>query len=107
MEIIPLVILQIKKTIKMKKVLIVGYFVLMFTLTYVVGLAISTYKSEKVEYKSRIVEKRVTETELRNLGIVVKPIDANVKRVITLIEIRTKKTLGWDVRRDTVSVNYE
>lgn len=92
----------------MKKVLITGYFVLMFTLTYVVALAVSTYKSEKVEFKTRVVKKGISETEAHNIGVRVDPPnpDAKIIRIITLNEYRTKKLFGWDLKIDTVSVNY-
>lgn len=86
----------------MKKIIIGGYFIGMFLLTFLVVKATATYKSGSEEIKYRKHEYELNDTEISNAGI--KPVEGkNVIMKWETKETRTKSLLGWETKIDTIS----
>lgn len=87
----------------MKKIIISTFFMLMFGLTYLMAKTVGTYKSGKVEVKYRTLDRELTETEIA-LSKIRHEDGKKVVEYTHLVETRTKKLLGWDVKIDTTSL---
>ena len=85
----------------MKKLLIVGYFVGMFTLTYLTAKAIGVYGSGDVEVKFVDHEYEMNDTEISNAHIAKKE-HADVVMQWKTKETRTKSFFGWTTKIDTL-----
>lgn len=86
----------------MKKIIIGGYFVGMFLLTFLVVKATATYKSGSQEIKYRKHELELNDTEISQAGI--QPREGkNVVMKWETKETRTKSLLGWETKIDTTS----
>ena len=84
----------------MKKTLIVGYFVGMLLITFLVAKATATYSSGHVEVKYRKHERELNDTEISQARII--PVTGkNVVEKWETKETRTKTMSGWDTKIDT------
>lgn len=86
----------------MKKIIIGGYFVGMFLLTFLVVKATATYKSGSEEVKYRKHEYELNDTEISQSGI--QPREGkNVIMKWETKETRVKSLLGWETKIDTIT----
>lgn len=85
----------------MKKIIIGGYFIGMFLLTFLVVKATATYKSDRVEVKYRQHEKELSDTEIAQLNITPQE-NKNVVQKWKTKETRTKSLFGWETKIDTI-----
>lgn len=85
----------------MKKVLIAGYFVGMFLLTYITAKAVGTYTSDNIEVKFREHERELSDTEISQRHIVPQE-GKNVVEKWKTKETRTKTLFGWDTEVEYV-----
>ena len=84
----------------MKKILIAGYFIGMFLITYFTAKAVATYNSDNIEVKFRKHEHELSDSEISKSNIV--PVDGkNVVSKWETKETRTKTLLGWETKIDT------
>ena len=84
----------------MKKTLIIGYFVGMLLITFLVAKATATYNSGSVEVKYRKHEHELNDTEISDANIT--PVTGkNVVMKWETKETRTKNLLGWETKIDT------
>lgn len=85
----------------MKKLIIGGYFVGMFLITFIVAKATATYTSDKTEVKYRQHERELSDTEISQRGI--QPVQGrNVVEKWETKETRTKKLIGWETDIETI-----
>lgn len=84
----------------MKKTLIIGYFVGMALLTFVVSKAMATYKSGSIEVTYRQFDRELNDTESSLRGI--SPVKGkNIVEKWQTKETRTKGLFGWETKIDT------
>lgn len=81
----------------MKKILIVGYFVGMLFITYLVSKTVAVYGSDNVEVVFRDYSRKLNDTEIFQKHIVPKDNTTVVEKWKTK-EMRTKTLFGWDTQ---------
>ena len=96
----------------MKKLIIIGFFLFMIILTFVVVHATASILMTKTEINYRKLTHTLSETEVDNynkLKILQKPLiikeGYNLIRYDEIKETRTRKILGWSTKVDTL-VSY-
>lgn len=93
----------------MKKLIISGYFVGMFLLTFLVAKAVGTYKSGDVEIRYRKLSKDVSDVEMEDYNRrklfekeMVYKHGFEFVRYDEVKETRIKKGFGWETKIDTL-----
>lgn len=86
----------------MKKIIILGFFLIMTLLSLFIGKATVYGKMDDVNLKTREIERKLTDKEIIDLKIVTSPDKKYVHRCI-VNEYRTKKRFGWETKIDTTS----
>jgi hypothetical protein len=89
----------------MKKFIIVSYFILMFSLTYIGAKSAIFMRFSDIEIKNRESEHTLNDTEIEKNHIE-KEEGKKVVQVIHTKETRTKTLYGWDTKIDTVSSGF-
>lgn len=85
----------------MKKIIIFGYFVLVFIFSFFIVRATASLKMDGVEVNYRKDDKKLTDQEVIQRNIQIDP-DKEYTEYYELLETRTKTILGWDTKIDTV-----